>query len=263
MADDALIARSRSAPALLAAAVVSLQIAYPLVHGGAREHLTVVIVAVLAATCVCHAAVTRGAHTAVGLLLVTAVPGYAVEVLGVRTGVPFGSYAYSTSLGPRVFGAPLLIGLAWTMLAWPASVAARRLVRGRATRVLVGAWALAVTDVFLDPQLVSSGAWAWRFPSPHLPGVPTVPLTNFAGWLAVAVVLSAAVQTLVGAGDRNDSVPIALYLWLYAGWVVAEGAFLGLAGAAGWGALAMGTVAVPLAVRCVRRGELSAPASEL
>jgi putative membrane protein len=251
MADDALkAAPARSAPALLAVAVVALQIAYPLTRGAARDHLTVAIVALLALTCVVHAAATRGAATALGLLLVTAVPGYLVEVLGVHTGLPFGSYAYSSALGTRLFGVPPLVGLAWTMLAWPATLAARRLVRRPAARVVVGAWALASADVFLDPQLVASGAWTWRFPSPHLPGVPDVPLTNFAGWLAVASVLSAAVQAL--AGDGDDRVAVGLYLWLYVGWVIALAGFLGLAAAAGWGALAMGVVAVPLAVRCLR-----------
>jgi putative membrane protein len=247
MADDALTARIRTAPALLAGAVVVLQIAYPLVHGGPRDHLTVVIVTVFAAACVAHAAVTRGIRTAIGLLVVTAVPGYAVEVLGVHTGVPFGSYSYSSSLGPRPFGVPPLIGLAWTMLAWPAAIAARHLVRGRGARVVVGAWALASADLFLDPQMVAAKHWTWRFPSPHLPGVADVPLTNFAGWFAVALVLSAAVQAL--AGDGDDTVAVALYLWLYAGWVVALAVFLDLAPAAGWGALGMGVIAVPLAIR--------------
>lgn len=251
MADDALTARSRSVPAVLAGCAVAVQIAYPLAHGTLRDHLTVVVVAVLAATCLVHAALTRGLPTAVWLLLVTAVPGWAVEVLGVHTGVPFGSYAYAPTLGPRWFGAPPLIGLAWTMLAWPAALVARRLVAGRVARVLLGGWALATTDLFLDPQQVAAGHWAWRFPTPHLPGVPGVPLTDYAGWLLVAIVLSAAVQAL--AGDGDDTVMLALYLWLYVGWIVALGAFLGLAGAAAWGALGMGTVAVPLAVQWLRR----------
>jgi uncharacterized membrane protein len=250
MVDDALNPRTAGVPALLGGAVVALQIAYPLVHGGVRDRLTVLIVVVLAAACVAHAALTRGPRTAAALLVVTAVPGFGVEVLGVHTGVPFGTYAYSTSLGPRLFGTPPLIGLAWTMLAWPAAIAARRLVQGRLVRVVVGAWALAAADLFLDPQLVASGAWTWRFPDPHLPGVPDVPLTNFAGWLAVALVLSAAVQAI--AGDGDDIVPIALYLWLYVGWVIALGLFLDLGAAAAWGAVGMGLVAVPLAVRCLR-----------
>jgi putative membrane protein len=182
---------------------------------------------------------------------VTAVPGWAVEALGVHTGFPFGSYAYSNDLGPRPLGAPLLIGLAWTMLVWPAALVARRLVATGPARVVVGAWALASADLFLDPQQVAAGHWTWRVPSPHLPGVHDVPLTNYAGWLLVALVLSAAVQAIAGEGD--DAVMVAVYLWLYVGWIVALAGFLDLAAAAGWGALGMGVVAIPVAVQWWRR----------
>ena len=253
MADEALTGRTRLrlVPAALAVGVVTLQIGYPLAHGDARDALTVLIVAGLAATCLVHAAVTRGIPTAAWLLALTAVPGWAVEALGVHTGFPFGSYAYSDDLGPRLLGAPVLIGLAWTMLAWPAALAARRLVRSRAARVLVGTWALASADLFLDPQQVAAGHWTWRFPSPHLPGVADVPLTNYAGWFLVALVLSVGVQAI--AGDGDDAVMTAVYLWLYVGWIVALAGFLDLAAAAGWGALGMGAVAVPLAVLWWRR----------
>lgn len=251
MADEALTRRTRVVPAVLALAVVALQVGYPLAHGEARDGLTVLIVAGLAATCLAHAAVTRGLPTAVRLLLVTAVPGWAIEALAVHTGYPFGSYSYSGDLGPRPLGAPVLIGLAWTMLAWPAALVARRLVGSRRARVLVGAWALASADLFLDPQQVAAGRWTWRFPSPHLPGVADVPLTNYAGWLLVALLLSIAVQAVAGNGD--DTVMVAVYLWLYLGWIVALAGFLDLAAAAGWGALGMGTVAVPAAVQWWRR----------
>jgi putative membrane protein len=253
MLDEALTRRSRARilPAALAGAVVALQIGYPLAHGDARDTLTVLIVAGLAVTCLVHAALTRGVPTAVWLFVLTAVPGWAVEVLGVHTGFPFGSYAYADDLGPHPLGAPLLIGLAWTMLAWPGALAARRLVRSGLARVLVGAWALASADLFLDPQQVAAGHWTWQFPAPHLPGVPGVPLTNYAGWLLVALLLSAAVQAI--AGDGDDVVMTAVYLWLYVGWIVALACFLDLAAAAGWGALGMGAVAIPLAAQWWRR----------
>jgi putative membrane protein len=247
MADDALIRTWHTGPAVLLGVVVSLQIAYPLTHGDARRTLTAFIVVGLAATCVLHAALTRGLRTAGMLLLLTALPGWAVEAIGVHTGFPFGSYDYAADLGPQWLRAPLLIGPAWTMLAWPAALVARRLVRGRVARVLVGAWALAVTDLFLDPQQVAAGYWTWQFPSPHLPGVADVPLTNYAGWLLVALVFSIVVQAL--AGDGDDTVMVAAYLWLYVGWIVALAGFLDLGAAAAWGALGMGTVAVPLAAR--------------
>ena len=185
------------------------------------------------------------------MLVVTAALGFLVELLGVHTGFPFGSYAYSDVLGRRVFGVPPVIGLAWTMLAWPAAAAARALVRGRAARILVGAWALASADLFLDPQMVSDGAWHWAHPAPHLPGLAQIPLTNYAGWLLVAFVVSAATQAV--AGDGPDGVAIGLYLWLWAGWTVAQAIFLDMRASAAWGVVGMGVVAVPLSLVVARR----------
>jgi uncharacterized membrane protein len=248
------ISRGGLVLAVLAVIVVGLQISYPLLRGVGRLHVAVLIVCVFAFTCVAHAALTRGVTTAARMLVVTAGLGFAVEVLGVATGVPFGGYEYSTGLGPRVAGVPLVVALAWTMLAWPAAIAARRLVAHPLARIAVGAWALATADLFLDPQLVDAGAWRWLHPSPHLPGVATVPVSNYGGWLVAGLIVSASVQAVLGdARDHDDGLVVALYLWLYVGWVVALSVFLGLPAAAGWGALGMGVVALPLAMDAGRR----------
>ena len=228
----------------LVAAVLVLQILYPVTGGLLRARITVAVVIAFATLCVVDAASSRGPLRALAVLGVTAVPGLLAEVVGVGTGAPFGSYRYTGALGPRVFDVPLLVGLAWTMLAWPSALVARRLTTTPAARVLVGAWAMTAGDLFLDPQMVSAGMWRWHDTTPHLPGVPTVPLTNFAGWLLVTLVLSALVQAVVGDGD--DTLGIGMYVWLWVAWTLALGVFLHLPAAAGWGALAMGTVAVPV-----------------
>ena len=235
----------------LVVALLALQIAYPLTTGMLRARITVAIVVVFATLCVLDAMSTRGAARAVGMLAVTAVPGLLAELVGVGTGVPFGSYRYTGSLGPRVFDVPLLVGLAWTMLAWPSALVARRLTDRRAGRVLLGAWAMTAGDLFLDPQMVAAGMWRWRDPSPHLPGVPTVPLTNLLGWLLVTLVLSSLVQAVIGDGD--GTLGIAMYVWLWIGWTLALGVFLHLPAAAGWGTVGMGTVALPVLARVVPR----------
>jgi uncharacterized membrane protein len=177
--------------------------------------------------------------------------------VGVATGVPFGSYSYAGSLGPRLLGVPLVIPFAWVMMAWPALLAAARLTRSRAARVVVAAVALASWDLFLDPQMVDAGHWRWASPAPGLPGVGTVPLTNYAGWLAVALLLMLVLDRAVPVGPSTmDAVPYALYLWTYFSSVLALAAFFGLPAAALWGALGMGTVALPLlrSLRPVRVG---------
>src|SRR5579875_3138915 len=137
------VARGDVLLAALAAVVVALQISYPLLHGAVRMRMTVLIVCVFALTCLAHAVVSRGAARALAVLVATAGVGFCVEIVGVSTGVPFGRYDYAAGLGPRFGGVPLVVGLAWTMLAWPAAIAARRLVRGTAARVVLGGWALA------------------------------------------------------------------------------------------------------------------------
>ncbi|MEO9108913.1 MAG: carotenoid biosynthesis protein, partial [Jatrophihabitantaceae bacterium] len=229
----------------LAGATVLSQICYPLVDGSGRDQLTVVTVVLFTLASLGHAAFTRGLPVAAALLAVTAVPGFAIEVLGVHTGFPFGRYAYSSTLGPRLFDVPIVIALAWTMFAWPAALVARRVFARLPTRALGGAWALAAWDLFLDPQMVSAGHWRWRFPSPHLPGVDAVPLTNYAGWLLVASVMSLALQMiLTRVPDGDDRVPIGLFVWTWGSSTLALAAFLHLGAAAGWGAIGMGIVAV-------------------
>jgi uncharacterized membrane protein len=238
----------------LAAATVLAQIAYPLVGGDARDTLTVATVLLFAASSLSHAWVSRGPRAAAGLLLVGGGLGLAAEAVGVATGVPFGRYEYADSLGPAVLGVPLVIPLAWVMMAWPAWLVAARLARGRAARMVTGAVALASWDLFLDPQMVDAGHWRWADPLPSLPGVPTVPLTNYAGWLLVALVLMALLGRVVPVEPTpRDAVPYALYLWTYASSVLAHAAFFGLPASAVWGGLGMGLVAVPLLLAIRRR----------
>jgi putative membrane protein len=248
----------------LAAATVLAQIAYPLVGGDARDTLTVATVVLFAVTSLGHALLARGVRAAAVLLVVGGGGGLVAEAIGVATGVPFGRYDYADSLGPMLLGVPLVIPLAWIMMAWPARLVALRLTRGRLTwgrltrgrvaRVAVGALALASWDLFLDPQMVDAGHWRWAEPRPSLPGVPTVPLTNYAGWLLVAALLMLALDVLLpSARPADDAVPYALYLWTYASSVLAHAAFFGLPASALWGGLGMGLVAVPLLLT-LRRG---------
>jgi len=102
--------------------------------------------------------------------------------------------------------------------------------------------------------MVDAGHWRWADPVPGLPGVPTVPLTNYAGWLLVAAVLMLLIDLLMPAApEADDTVPYGLYLWTYASSVLAHAAFFGLPASALWGGLAMGVIVVPLLVTLRRR----------
>jgi putative membrane protein len=233
----------RLAPAWwLAALTVLLEICYPLVDGHHRDQLTIATVLVFALATVVQLVSTRGSLVGLGFLVVTAAVGLAVEAVGTHTGFPFGSYDYSGSLGARVLGVPLVIPLAWTMMAWPALAAARRLVSGRLATAVVGGWALASWDLFLDPQMVAAGHWHWAHTSPGLQGIP---LTNYLGWLGVSILLVGVLHSLVPR-TGSDTQPLTLYLWTYGSSVLANVAFFGRPAVALTGGIGMGLVALPL-----------------
>ena len=245
----------------LLASVVLSQIAYPLTAGGLRAAVVTVTVVLGYLVSLVHAGMTRGRWAVLALLAVT-VLGFVVEAVGVRTGFPFGHYGYSTALSPLVGGVPLVVPLAWAWMAWPGWLVAGRLVAGRTAgnpvaRIAVGSVALASWDLFLDPQMVAEGYWTWTDVGTALPGVPGVPVGNYLGWWGVAVVVM-VILSLVPNGARRpgpvDRPMYALYLWTYASSVLAHAVFLGLPATAGWGALGMGVVAIPLAVNLRRLG---------
>jgi putative membrane protein len=238
----------------LAAAAIMVQIAYPLMPEAWRTEVTVTSVVVFFLAVVADVTRVHGAAGAALLVTVAGGAGLLAEAVGVATGWPFGRYAYSGTLGEELLGVPVVVPLAWVMMAWPALVVARTLaVRGPAV-VAVGAVALTTWDVFLDPQMVAAGHWSWTRPSPGLPLVPGIPLTNFAGWLLVSTLVITILNRLLPHDDRPSGPAAALYLWVYFSSVLGHLVFFGLPGSAVTGGLLMGAVAVPFGVRLLRLG---------
>jgi carotene biosynthesis associated membrane protein len=245
--------RAGAVPAALAAAGVLAQIAYPLLDGEPLRLVTIATVLLLAGAALTHAAATFGTRAAVALLVTAGGLGLAAEAVGVATGFPFGSYAYAGTLGPELLGVPLVVPLAWTMLAYPCLLLGRRLGRRRAAaRALAGGLALAAWDLFLDPQMVADGHWTWRFPEPALPGVPGVPLTNYAGWVLVAVTMVAALDRALPRRAVPEGVPAAVLAWTWLGSALGNLAFFDRPWVALYGGVALGVLAGPYLVRLLR-----------
>jgi putative membrane protein len=242
----------------LAALTVLAQVGYPLVTGEPLRLLTIATVLLFAAASIVHAASTRGLAAAVVLFVVAGGIGLVAEAVGVRTGFPFGEYAYADSLGAKVLGVPVIVPLAWLMMAYPCLLLGRRLARatagGRHERhrfsglvaVVTAGVTLATWDLFLDPQMVAAGHWSWRHPVPALPGIPGVPLTNYAGWVLVALVLAAALHlTFPDVKGAPEDVPGAMLAWTWAGSTLGNAVFFGRPLVALWGGVLMGLLVVP------------------
>ena len=125
---------------------------------------------------------------------------YAVELVGVRTGYPYGAFEYGVDLGPMVAGIPAALPLFFLPLVLNAYLltllvvgdAARRTV----VRVPVVVAAVVGMDLVLDPAAVAVGFWRYEAGGVYY-GVPPL---NFAGWVLSAVV---AVTVIDAALDRD------------------------------------------------------------
>ena len=246
-------------PMALAGLLVLTAIAYPLTSGDGRDAVSWTIVVLGSALSVVHAGLSRGLRTGLALLALVAATSVAFESVGLATGFPYGSYRYSDALGPTLLGVPFLVPLAWLMMAWPSWLLAELLARPArprrraAVRVAVAAAVFAAWDVVLDPQLVQAGYWTWEHPSPGLPGVDTVPLTNLAGWLLAGAVLMALLDRVVARTSVADApriggeAPLLALGWMTLGGALAHAGWLGLPGSAAWGA----GLAVPVLVTLV------------
>jgi len=176
---------------------------------------------------------------AAGLILALS---WAAEVISSRTGILFGRYNYTDSLGPQFLNVPLQVPLGWLMMLPPSWAVAQALTDRINPRwqfpAFVGISAMAMTawDLFLDPMMVTWGIWVWDNPGSYF----GIPLINFLGWLFV----SALVTILI----RPGKLPVAPLLIVYTAiWLlksVGLGFFWGILGAAIVGSFFMGSITI-------------------
>ncbi|WP_086047925.1 carotenoid biosynthesis protein [Hugenholtzia roseola] len=120
--------------------------------------------------------------------------GYAVEVLGVHTGLIFGTYWYGETLGFKILEVPLTIGLNWFVLTYCfnflVSLIFNRLKNREdnlnkkliVLKALFAASFMVGLDYWIEPIAIRYDFWQW---SENI-----VPLQNYIAWWIVSFFLS-------------------------------------------------------------------------
>lgn len=105
--------------------------------------------------------------------------GFGFEVVGVNTGIVFGNYQYGGTLGPSLWGTPLLMILLWAFIPWLVwSVFSEKV--GLYTIPLAGFLAV-IYDVPLEFFAIRTGLWNWQ---------GGIPLSNYVTWFIVTCIAS-------------------------------------------------------------------------
>lgn len=110
-----------------------------------------------------------------------ATAGWALEVVGVHTGLLFGHYWYGKPFGLPVFQVPLLIGINWLLLVASASALAGQVSGRPLVATLLAATLMTALDWLMEPVAQALGFWFWR------EGI--IPLQNYAMWWVASAVL--------------------------------------------------------------------------
>ena len=130
-----------------------------------------------------------------------------VERVGTSTGVPFGRYAYSRALQPADRRR------ARRSCRWPGSrsalparetahAALGEPVDAGARASSLGSAALTAWDLFLDPQMVGEGYWAWARRGVYR----GIPLANFVGWFVTGLGVMALLEVVLPpAAEPSDA----------------------------------------------------------
>ena len=118
---------------------------------------------------------------------------YAIETIGIQTGWPYGSFAYTIDLGPMLAGVPVALPVFFIPLVMNAYLLCLLLLGERARntwlRLVTVSAAVVAMDVVLDPGAVSLGFWTFNGGAFY-----GVPLSNYAGWVLSAVVAVVALD---------------------------------------------------------------------
>jgi uncharacterized membrane protein len=229
----------RALPWVFAGVTIGAQIAWSLTEPPARETLTLVVVVTFALASVTHAAIWRGVGWTLGFVAIVLVVSSAAEILGVNTGIPFGRYEYTDALTPTVFGVPVIIPLAWLMMAYPVFVLARTIAKAWWLVALVGALAMTSWDLFLDPQMVGANYWSWAEAGLSVPGLEQIPWSNFVGWFAVSLIMMLLLD-LLPVTRGSTLLPGFLYAWTWLGGIISNLIVFDRPYVALWGGVAMG-----------------------
>ncbi len=125
---------------------------------------------------------THQKHTKVSWMVFLLIPvlGIIVEIIGVRTGVLFGTYTYHQSLGVKLADVPLLIGINWMLLVYCSNAVMVKFSQKKWVIILGATLLMVLYDLILELAAPAMQMWSFNTPYP--------PLQNFVGWFFTSLV---------------------------------------------------------------------------
>lgn len=114
--------------------------------------------------------------------IVTYIITFSLEVIGVKSGIIFGSYWYGETLGTKFLNVPLIIGFNWIMVILGAILLTEKILNNKILITLTASFLATIFDFFLEPTAIKLGYWNWLD--------TTVPLQNYFAWFMISLLFT-------------------------------------------------------------------------
>lgn len=124
---------------------------------------------------------------------------FLAEVLGVHTGLLFGSYGYGEALGPKLWGVPLLIAANWLLLVYVTGIMVQALPAAPWIRALAAAMLMVLLDLLIEPVAAVLDLWTWES--------YRIPAGNYLAWLILGWLFQVYFQR-AGFARHNPLAPV-------------------------------------------------------
>lgn len=138
------------------------------------------------------------------ILIVLGLYALAIETFAIKTGLLYGKFTYTDTLGPRILETtPYVVALAYPPILLFGFWLASKFTRSGG-RIVIAAILATLVDVVLDPATVKLQFWQWETPGPFY----GVPIINFIGWL-ISGLIGAAILHYLWGKDKRVKAPAA------------------------------------------------------
>lgn len=113
--------------------------------------------------------------------LIILIGSFLIEVIGVTTGLIFGTYQYGANLGPKLIETPVIIGINWHMLILAIASICSRLKWHLLLKSCMGATIMLAYDLILEPVAPCFDFWSWE--------KNIAPFQNYVAWFIISFLL--------------------------------------------------------------------------
>ncbi|MEA4935111.1 MAG: carotenoid biosynthesis protein [Paludibacter sp.] len=114
------------------------------------------------------------------------ISGIIVEIIGVQTGLIFGSYSYGKGLGLQILDTPILIGMNWLLLVYTTGTIMQKVNITPVLRIAASASMMLIYDLVLERVAPKMDMWSWENSE--------VPVNNYIAWWLTAVFFHSLIE---------------------------------------------------------------------